>query len=87
MRADVPLEKKRPRFVPGGAFSVTRRLHGWDFAEVDHSMKKQFSVLAGIVAVLAVVLAVALSMTASKETKKSISENIPHGANEKPLSK
>ncbi len=50
-------------------------------------MKNQFSIIAGAVAIAVVVVAAALSMTTSQDTKKAISESIPHGSNEKPISK
>ena len=50
-------------------------------------MNNQKYMIAGIVAVLAVVLATTLTITASKDTKKTISESIPHGSEERPLTK
>lgn len=50
-------------------------------------MEKQFHLYIGIIAALAVALAVTLTVTASDSTKKMISENIPHGPNEKPITK
>ncbi len=50
-------------------------------------MRKPFYFMAGIVAALAMILAIAVPLTVSKETKNSISENIPHGANERPISR
>jgi hypothetical protein len=50
-------------------------------------MKKPYYFMAGIVAALAMILAIAVPLTVSKDTKKSISEKIPHGANEQPISR
>lgn len=50
-------------------------------------MQKPFYLFIGIVAAFAVILAITLSLTASNSTKNTISESIPHGANEKPITK
>ncbi len=50
-------------------------------------MKNQFSIIAAAVAIVVVVVVAALSMTATPDTKRAISENIPHGSNEKPIKK
>ncbi len=50
-------------------------------------MKKPFYVIAGIVAAFAVIVAAAFSLTSPPETKKAISESIPYGSNERPISK
>lgn len=50
-------------------------------------MKQPTHLLFGLIATLAVVLVVTLTMTTSQGTKKTISESIPHGANEKPIRK
>jgi hypothetical protein len=50
-------------------------------------MKNRITAVVGALAVLGVVLITALTMTASRDTKKTISESIPHGPNERPVSK
>lgn len=50
-------------------------------------MRGQFYLYVGIIASLAVALAVVLTVTASDSTKTTISESVPHGPNEKPISK
>ncbi len=50
-------------------------------------MKQPIHLVFGIIAAMAVVLVVTLTMTTSQGSKKTISESMPHGANEKPIRK
>lgn len=48
-------------------------------------MKKPFELFVGIIAASVVALTVTLYLTSDRETKKTASEYVPHGQNEKPI--